>query len=87
MLLLGALYIMGNSKGYSDETLSTIVFTDMLFSLVQAFLIACAIILMIVTIIRTKKWKPLLSLIHYLAAFIIMAVSLSLSSILNFIQQ
>lgn len=86
MLVLGAMYFIGNKHGYTDASLSTIVYTDMLFSLVQAVLIAYAIILMILTVIKLKKAKPLLYLFHYLGAFIIMALSLSLSSVLNFIQ-
>lgn len=86
MIALGAAYFIGNQNNYTDSTLSTIVFTDMLLSLVQAVLIAYALLLMIITIIRTKKAKPLFCLIHYVLSFIIMALSLSLSSVLNFIQ-
>lgn len=86
MLVLGVFYVIGNNKGYTDSTLSSIIYADMLLSLVQAILIAYALILMIVTIIKTKKYKPLFCLFHYLAAFIVTALSLTLSSILNYIQ-
>lgn len=87
MLVLGAMYFIGNQHNYTDSSLRIIVYTDMLFSLVQAVFIAYALVLMIITIIKTKKAKPLLYIFHYLGAFLIMAVSLSLSSILNYIQR
>lgn len=86
MLVLGAFYAIGNQRSYQDSTLSSIIYADMLLSLVQAILISYALILMIITIIKTKKFKPLLCLIHYVCAFIVTALSLALSSVLNYIQ-
>lgn len=80
------MFFIGNTRNYSDSSLSLIIHADMLFSLVQAILIAYAVILMIITCIRMKKAKPLLYVFHYLGAFVITAVSLSISSVLNFIQ-
>lgn len=86
MLILGALYVIGNNHNYTDSSLSTIIYADLLISLVQAVFIAYAIVLMTVTCIKTKQLKPLLYLFHYLGAFLITAVSLSLSSVINFLQ-
>lgn len=86
MIVLGAFYYIGNQHNYTDASLSSIIYTDMLLSLIQAVLIAYALILMIITIIKTKRLKPLFCLIHYVFAFVIMAFSLTLSSVLNFIQ-
>lgn len=86
MLVLGAIYVIGNQKSYADSTLSSIIYADMLLSLVQAILIAYALILMVIAIIKTKKLKPLLCLLHYASAFVVTALSLTLSSVLNYIQ-
>ena len=86
MIVLGALYVIGNNMNYTDSSLSSIIYADMLFSLIQAVLIAYAIILMIMTIIKTRNFKHLLCLFHYIGAFLVTAFSMTLSSVLNYIQ-
>lgn len=86
MLILGAMFYIGNRQEYTDASLSFILYADMLCSLIQAVLIAYGIVLMVIRIIRTKQIKALLYLLHYAGAFILTALSLSLSSILNYLQ-